>query len=74
MGSIPATHTRFEAVEHKQLGGPFKIEASYRSDTSEDKVNLGIGAYRDDAGQPWLLTSVAEVRSSHHSWLANHQN
>ncbi|KAG9252396.1 aspartate aminotransferase [Emericellopsis atlantica] len=62
MGSIPATRSRFEAVEHKPLGGPFKIEAAYRSDTSEDKVNLGIGAYRDDAGQPWLLPSVAEAK------------
>lgn len=30
----------------------------YIEDTNENKVNLGVGAYRDDDGKPWILPSV----------------
>jgi aspartate/tyrosine/aromatic aminotransferase len=28
---------------------------------SDQKVNLGIGAYRDETGKPWVLGCVKEV-------------
>jgi aspartate/tyrosine/aromatic aminotransferase len=28
---------------------------------AEKKVNLGIGAYRDEAGKPWVLECVKAV-------------
>lgn len=31
----------------------------YLEDSSKDKVNLGVGAYRDDDGKPWILPSVS---------------
>lgn len=30
----------------------------YLEDTNEKKINLGVGAYRDDDGKPWILPSV----------------
>ncbi|KAG9029295.1 Aspartate aminotransferase, cytoplasmic [Tulasnella sp. JGI-2019a] len=36
----------------------FKLTASYKSDTFPQKVNLGVGAYRDDNSKPWVLPVV----------------
>jgi aspartate aminotransferase len=41
--------------------------AAYRKDPSEKKVDLGIGAYRDDNAKPWILPVVRKVRSLFHS-------
>ncbi len=38
------------------------IEVQYKADTNAKKVNLGIGAYRDDDGKPVVLDSVKQVR------------
>ena len=40
----------------------FKLTAAYKADTYQDKVNLGVGAYRDDDGKPWVLPVVQKVR------------
>lgn len=37
------------------------LNASFRADTSADKVNLGVGAYRTEAGQPYVLPVVRRV-------------
>jgi len=34
------------------------VGEAFKKDTSAKKVNLGIGAYRDDDGKPVLLESV----------------
>jgi aspartate/tyrosine/aromatic aminotransferase len=34
----------------------------FKEDKSPDKVNLGIGAYRTEAGKPWPLPSVLEAQ------------
>lgn len=39
----------------------FKLTASFKADTFDRKVNLGVGAYRDDNGKPWVLPSVKMV-------------
>lgn len=46
----------------------FGLSAAYRNDTFPHKVDLGVGAYRDQAGRPWVLPSLREVRD-----LAPHQ-
>ncbi|GAB4230541.1 MAG: aspartate/tyrosine/aromatic aminotransferase [Chlamydiales bacterium] len=38
-----------------------KLNKEYRSDNREIKVNLGVGAYRDLEGRPYILPSVAEA-------------
>ncbi|EKX55489.1 hypothetical protein GUITHDRAFT_83779 [Guillardia theta CCMP2712] len=34
------------------------VGVAYNADPAEKKVNLGIGAYRDDTGKPWVLGCV----------------
>jgi len=37
------------------------VTEAFKKDTSDKKVNLGVGAYRDDNGKPYILPSVAEA-------------
>jgi hypothetical protein len=39
----------------------FGLMAAYRADTFDKKVDLGIGAYRDDNAKPWVLPVVRKV-------------
>lgn len=39
----------------------FGLMAAYRRDTDSKKVDLGIGAYRDNHGKPWILPVVKQV-------------
>ena len=34
----------------------------YREDPADMKVNLSVGAYRDDDEKPWVLPVVRKVR------------
>lgn len=48
-------------VTHVPLGPADPIlglNEAFNSDTFENKVSLGVGAYRDDSGVPWVLPSV----------------
>jgi aspartate aminotransferase len=40
----------------------FGLMAAFRRDTDSKKVDLGIGAYRDDNAKPWVLPVVKKVR------------
>ncbi|KAF5380950.1 hypothetical protein D9615_003869 [Tricholomella constricta] len=42
----------------------FKLTAAFKADTFEKKVNLGVGAYRDDNDKPWVLP-VVQKASTH---------
>ncbi|CAD6579059.1 MAG: aspartate transaminase aat1 [Tremellales sp. Tagirdzhanova-0007] len=37
------------------------VTENWRADTSSKKINLGVGAYRDGAGKPYVLPSVAKA-------------
>lgn len=39
----------------------FGLMAAYRKDSFDKKVDLGIGAYRDDNAKPWVLPVVHKV-------------
>ena len=39
----------------------FGLMAAYRKDDYDRKVDLGIGAYRDDNAKPWVLPVVKQV-------------
>ncbi|KAF8744769.1 Aspartate aminotransferase, partial [Rhizoctonia solani] len=39
----------------------FKLTATYKADTFPQKVNLGVGAYRDDDNKPWVLPVVKKA-------------
>lgn len=40
----------------------FGLMAAFRRDSDPNKVDLGIGAYRDDNAKPWVLPVVKRVR------------
>ena len=42
----------------------FGLMAAYRKDESDKKVDLGIGAYRDNNAKPWILPVVTKVGRS----------
>lgn len=42
----------------------FGLMAAYRRDEDPNKVDLGIGAYRDDNAKPWVLPVVRKVSQS----------
>ncbi|KAI3402327.2 AAT2 [Candida oxycetoniae] len=39
----------------------FGLKARYNQDKRSDKVDLGIGAYRDNNGKPWILPAVKQA-------------
>ena len=47
----------------------FGLMAAYKKDDFDKKVDLGIGAYRDNNAQPWVLPVVKKV-----STLANRED
>jgi aspartate aminotransferase len=59
-----ATSTNFGAdvVPQAPEDPLFGLMAAYRRDTDPNKVDLGIGAYRDDNAKPWVLPVVKKVR------------
>lgn len=63
MGSI-ATDTLFteDLVPQAPEDPLFGLMAAYRKDTFDKKVDLGIGAYRDNNAKPWVLPVVKKVR------------
>lgn len=40
------------------------VTEAYKRDTNSKKMNLGVGAYRDDNGKPYVLNCVRKV-----SWV-----
>lgn len=50
-----------EAVPQAPEDPLFGLMAAYRRDQDENKVDLGIGAYRDDNARPWVLPVVKKV-------------
>ena len=37
------------------------VTEAFKKDTNSKKINLGVGAYRDDDGKPYVLPSVLKV-------------
>ncbi|CAH7690702.1 aspartate aminotransferase [Phakopsora pachyrhizi] len=56
---------RVEAFSETPLAPPdaiFQLTAAYKADTFDKKVNLGVGAYRDNSGKPWVLPVVKQIK------------
>jgi hypothetical protein len=49
----------------------FGLMAAYRADKDPKKVDLGIGAYRDDNAKPWVLPVVKQVWHAHDCYIVN---
>lgn len=53
-----------DLFSHVQMAPPDPIlgtAIAFKNDPSKDKVNLGIGAYRDEEGKPYVFKIVKEV-------------
>ncbi|BFZ59212.1 aspartate transaminase aat1 [Saitoella coloradoensis] len=49
---------------HVPMGPPdaiLGVTEAFKKDTAPHKINLGVGAYRDDKGKPYVLPSVLEA-------------
>lgn len=40
------------------------VTEAFKRDTNSKKMNLGVGAYRDDNGKPYVLNCVRKVRKA----------
>ena len=38
------------------------VTEAFKADKDSRKINLGVGAYRDENGKPYVLPSVKKVR------------
>lgn len=61
MSQSRATSFTADAVPQAPEDPLFGLMAAYRADKFEKKVDLGIGAYRDDNAKPWVLPVVKKV-------------
>ncbi|AEO55624.1 hypothetical protein MYCTH_2314321 [Thermothelomyces thermophilus ATCC 42464] len=59
----PTSTTSFpaEVVPQAPEDPLFGLMRAYRADSSPNKVDLGIGAYRDDNAKPWILPVVKKA-------------
>lgn len=51
----------FDAVPLAPTDPLFGLMAAYKADNYEKKVDLGVGAYRDNNAKPWVLPVVKKV-------------
>lgn len=61
---------------HVELGPPdaiLGVTEAYKRDTNPKKINLGVGAYRDDAGKPYVLPSVKKAEEMMESKNLDHE-
>ena len=65
MSSITAKTTRpVSTWSHVQQGPPdaiLGVSEAFKADTSPLKINLGVGAYRDGQGKPYVLSCVRKA-------------
>jgi aspartate aminotransferase len=61
MSPPAATSFPAEVVPQAPEDALFGLMRAYRADESPDKVDLGIGAYRDDNAKPWVLPVVKKA-------------
>ncbi|CAH3858113.1 unnamed protein product [Pieris brassicae] len=53
--------SRFAVVEQGPPIEVFLLNKLFTDDTNKNKVNLGVGAYRDETGKPWVLPVVQKM-------------
>jgi hypothetical protein len=64
LGTPGQVRERYRLISIQDLMRPnsiFKLSAAYKDDPFPQKVNLGVGAYRDDNNKPWVLPVVKKV-------------
>lgn len=62
LAPMAATSFQADVVPQAPEDPLFGLMAAFRRDTDPKKVDLGIGAYRDNNAKPWILPVVKLVR------------
>jgi hypothetical protein len=62
-GDAETEDNYFENIEMAPADAILKLSTGYAADTDPKKVNLGIGAYRDDDGKPYVFPVVKKAES-----------
>lgn len=60
MTTVPSV---FSQIEQAPAVAVFKLKDDYIADPSDQKINLGVGAYRDENGDPWVLPVVRSIEA-----------
>lgn len=58
------TYSRSSILFHSPPDAILGITESFKADKDSRKINLGVGAYRDANGKPYVLGSVKKVQLS----------
>ncbi|POS83612.1 PLP-dependent transferase [Erysiphe pulchra] len=56
------SHFPLDVIPHAPLDPLFSLMADFKADAFEKKIDLGIGAYRDDNAKPWVLPVVKKAK------------
>ena len=51
----------FAQIQDAPADPIYAIVSAYEADQSPKKVDLGVGAYRDEQARPWILPSIRKV-------------
>ena len=62
MSAATATASRLDAVEQAPADPILGVSEAFKADTSPDKLNLGVGAYRTEDLKPYVLGVVKKVQ------------
>ena len=60
-GLASLASTWLNAIPQAPVDQMFGLTAAYRADASPKKVDLGVGAYRDNDAKPYILPAVKKV-------------
>jgi len=71
--SVRAFSSHWQAVPQGPADPILGLSEAFNKDTDPRKVNLGVGAYRDDAGKPYILPSVREAEEALLASKLNHE-
>lgn len=61
--TVAANVSRFEGITMAPPDPILGVSEAFRADTDEKKLNLGVGAYRTEELQPYVLNVVKKVIS-----------
>lgn len=54
----------FEVTRTLPVDASTGVSEAFKADTNPKKINLGVGAYRDDKGKPYVLPSVLKAEQT----------
>ncbi|KAJ1919096.1 Aspartate aminotransferase, cytoplasmic, partial [Tieghemiomyces parasiticus] len=68
-----AQASRFAEVPLAPPDAILNLSTLYKADTSAKKVDLGVGAYRDNDGKPWVLPVVRKAETAIYESQVEHE-